>query len=98
MEEIIFWFSNNTIKRYWLEYTIKYCKNITIFCTKYNKLESWIKICDLKIYFKVNYRGDNDLAGNWDKNQYWVEDLFDNNFECFFKELVKENINGSKRN
>lgn len=92
MKEIIFWFSNHKIRKYWLDYSIGYCKRVFSFQDYFNRLESWIKIADLKISFKVNDRGDIDLAGYWDKNQYWVEDLFDNNFEEFFKELVKENI------
>ena len=93
MNEIIFWFSNGMKKGYWFNYAIRYCKNNTIFNARFNKMESWIKISDLKISFRINYRGDNDLAGNWHKNQYWVEDLFDNNFEVFFRELIKQNIN-----
>ena len=46
---------------------------------------------------KVNTRETN-LAVYWDINQYWVEDLFDNNFEEFFLTFIKENFNGEKRN
>ena len=92
MKEIIFWFSNHKIMNYWLNYAINYCKELGL-KIEYNKVENWIKFFFLKISFKVNFNENSDLAGRWNINQYWVEDLFDNNFECFFKELIKQNIN-----
>lgn len=93
MKEIIFWFDNHRIRNYWLDYAINYCKNKPIFQnTLYNKMESWIQIRKLKILFKVNNKGEMDLVGNWDKNQYWVEELFDNNFEEFFLAFIIENL------
>lgn len=58
---------------------------------KYNRIENWIKFLNLKISFKVNIRGELDLIGNWDKNQYWAEDLFNNDFEEFFFNIIFEN-------
>lgn len=101
MKEIIFWFSNHKIRNYWLDYTIAFFRKKDIFeCIEYNRIGNWIQILyyDFKILFKVNDRGDSDLSGYWDKNQYWVEELFDNNFEEFFIELIKENIDGEERN
>ena len=91
MKEIIFWFSSHRLRNYWLDYAINCLKKHTVII-KYNKIQSWIDFLNLRILFKVN-TSETDLAGYWDKNQYWVEDLFDNNFECFFRELIKQNIN-----
>lgn len=91
MKEIIFWFSSHRLRNYWLDYAINCLKKHTVII-KYNKIQSWIEFLNLRILFKVN-TSETDLAGYWDKNQYWVEDLFDNNFECFFRELIKQNIN-----
>lgn len=91
MKEIIFWFSSHRLRNYWLNYAIDCLKKHTV-NIKYNKIQSWIEFLNLRILFKVN-TSETDLAGYWDKNQYWVEDLFDNNFECFFRELIKQNIN-----
>ena len=93
MKEIIFWFSNSKKMNYWLRYTINYCEKLGLEF-KANTARCWIDLLFLKISFKANVNGDADLAGRWDMNQYWVEDLFDNNFEEFFKLLIKENING----
>lgn len=90
MKEIIFWFSSNKIKKYWFNYALNDLKRHTV-PTKTNKLESWIQFLNLKIYFKVNNRENLDLIGLWNKNQYWVEDLFDNNFEEFFYTFIFEN-------
>ena len=60
-------------------------------------MQSWIDFLNLRILFKVNTRETN-LAVYLDINQYWVEDLFDNNFEEFFLTFIKENFNGEKRN
>lgn len=90
MREIIFWFSSHKIRNYWFDYALACLERYTV-PLKYYKLESWIQFLNLKISFKVNYRGEGDLAGNWDKNQYWVEDLFDNNFEEFFFEFIFQN-------
>lgn len=98
MKQIIFWFSNHRIRNYWLDYAIKYCKNKKVFkYAIYNKIESKIRIGDFEICFKVN-NDEKDLIGKWNINQYWVEDLFDNNFEEFFLTFIKENFNGKKRN
>lgn len=91
MKEIIFWFSSHRLRNYWLDYAINCLKKHTVII-KYNKIQSWIEFLNLRILFKVN-TSETNLAGYWDKNQYWVEDLFDNNFECFFRELIKQNIN-----
>ena len=90
MREIIFWFSSHKIRNYWLDYAVNCLQRYTV-QIKYNKLESWIQFFNLKILFKVNYRGERDLVGHWDKNQYWVEDLFDNNFEEYFFEFIFAN-------
>lgn len=90
MKEIIFWFSNHKIRNYWFDYAINDFKKHTV-PIKYNKLGSWIEFFNLKISFKVNDREDLDLIGLWDKNQYWVEDLFDNNFEEFFYTFIFKN-------
>ena len=90
MREIIFWFSSHKIRNYWLDYAVNSLKRCTV-QIKYNKLESWIQFLNLKISFKVNRRGERDLVGHWDKNQYWVEDLFDNNFEEYFFEFIFAN-------
>lgn len=90
MKEIIFWFSNHKIRNYWLDYSLDFLKRYAI-GIKYNKLESWMTFINLKIYFKVNDRDERDLVGHWDKNQYWVEELFDNNFEEFFFSFIFQN-------
>lgn len=90
MKEIIFWFSNHRIMNYWLNYAINYCKDLGL-KIEYNKIENWIKFFKLKILFKANTRGEMDLVGHWDKNQYWVEDLFDNEFKEFFFTIIFEN-------
>ena len=90
MKEIIFWFSNHKIMNYWLNYAINYC-NILGLRIEYNKIENWIKFFHLKISFKANARGEMDLTGYWDKNQYWVEDLFNNCFSEFFLTFVFDN-------
>lgn len=90
MKEIIFWFSTHKIRNYWFDHALDCLENHTV-PLEYNKLESWVKFLNLKISFKVNYREQEDLAGNWDKNQYWVEDLFDNDFEEYFFEFIFAN-------
>lgn len=90
MKEIIFWFSTHKIRNYWLDYAVNRLQRYTV-QIKYNKLESWIQFLNLKISFKVNHRGERDLVGHWNKNQYWVEDLFDNNFEEYFFEFIFSN-------
>ncbi len=103
MKEIIFWFSNHHIKNYWLDYAIEYCKNKFDKAMKYegniiryNRIEDWIQIGDLKILFKVDL-GARSYIGWGDTNQYWVEELFNNNFEEFFMTCVKENMKNEKR-
>ena len=96
MKEIIFWFSSHRSRNYWLDYAIDYLKKHTV-NIKYSKMQSWIDFLNLRILFKVNTRETN-LAVYLDINQYWVEDLFDNNFEEFFLNFIKENLNGEKRN
>ena len=91
MKEIIFWFSNHKIRNYWLDYAIDYCNKRGLHI-KYNKINSNIEILGLKILFRVDVTDKQSLIGNWDKNQYWVEDLFDNNFEEFFITFIKENL------
>lgn len=90
MREIIFWFSSHKTRNYWLDYAVNHLKRYTV-QIKYNKLESWIQFLNLKISFKINHRGERDLVGHWNKNQYWVEDLFDNNFEEYFFEFIFAN-------
>lgn len=89
MIEIIFWFSSHKIRNYWLDYAIDYChkKGLDIQC---NNIESWIEILEVRILFRVDIADEQSLAGDWDKNQYWVEDLFDNNFEEFFITFIKK--------
>lgn len=96
-KEIIFWFSNHQIKNYWLDYAIQYCKERFNFnAYLYNKIEDWIQIGDLKILFKVDKKFNYSIIGWGDTNQYWVEELFDNNFEEFFMSIVKEEIKNGK--
>jgi len=95
MKEIIFWFSKYDSKNYWYNYTIDYCVDKfrqTLFI-KYRKMEDWIQLGSLKILFKVD-KGPNSTEhiGIGNINQYWVEELFDNNFEEFFKTILKEEI------
>lgn len=91
MNEIIFWFTNLEIKNYWFQYTIDYLKNKKV-PIKSSKTPTYIQIFNIKIFFKVNARGELDVVGLWNKNQYWVEELFDNNFEAFFFTLIRENL------
>ena len=99
MKEIIFWFSNHHIKNYWLDYAMEYCKNKFNKAMKYegniiryNRIEDWIQIGDLRILFKVDKKFNYTIIGWGDVNQYWVEELFDNNFEEFFMSIVKKEI------
>lgn len=89
MKEIIFWFSSHRSRNYWLDYAINFLKKHTV-NIKYNKIQSWIDFLNLRILFKVN-TSETDLVGYWDKNQYWVEDLFDNNFEKYFFTFIFDN-------
>ena len=89
MKEIIFWFSSHRSRNYWLDYAINFLKKHTV-NIKYNKIQSWIDFLNLRILFKVN-TSETDLIGYWDKNQYWVEDLFDNNFEEYFFTFIFDN-------
>lgn len=89
MKEIIFWFSSHRSRNYWLDYAINCLKKHTVII-KYNKIQSWIEFLNLRISFKVN-TSETNLAGYWDKNQYWVEDLFDNNFEEYFFTFIFDN-------
>lgn len=89
MKEIIFWFSSHRIMNYWLNYAINYCKDLG-FKIEYNKVENWIKFFKLKILFRAD-TCEQYLVGQWDKNQYWVEDLFDNEFKEFFFTIIFEN-------
>ena len=99
IKEIIFWFSSHTIKNYWLEYTMDFLgKRLNydaIF--KYSRIEDWIQIRDLRIKFKVD-KGENspEHRGLGNINQYWVEELFDNNFEEFFVSIMKEEMDDGK--
>lgn len=95
MNEIIFRFTEEQKLMYWLKYTINFLKNEEI-KIKSNIIEKYIIIGDLKIWFKTDR--NEYMIGTYNLNQYWVEDLFDNNFECFFKEILRENIYGKKRN
>lgn len=90
MKEIIFWFSTSKIRDYWFNYALNKLERYSVEI-KCNKIARWMKFLNLKITFKVNCNEERDLVGLWDKNQYWVEDLFDNNFEEFFFELVFQN-------
>ena len=100
MKEIIFWFNKFNSKNYWFDYATKYCKNKFEKAIKYDdhilyysQIEDWIKIGNLKILFRVD-KGPNSTEhiGIGNINQYWVEELFDNNFEEFFMSIVKEEI------
>lgn len=91
MKEIIFWFSSHKVRNYWLGYAINDLKEQGVPNFRYSKIESWIQFGRLKISFKVNINGDKDLMGLYDKNQYWVEDLFDNNFRPFFYGFIFDN-------
>lgn len=103
MKEIIFWFSKYDSKNYWFNYAAGYCSNkfqkamkFDTGALRYSRVEDWIQIGDLKILFKVDL-GSRSYIGWGDTNQYWVEALFDNNFEEFFMSIVKEEIkNGEK--
>ena len=91
MNEIIFWFSNHKVRNYWLDKSIRCLEKHTV-SIKYNRIESWIEFLNLKISFKVDFGKEWDcLAGNWDKNQYWVEELFDNIFEEFLFTFIFDN-------
>ena len=92
-KEIIFWFSNHQIKNYWLDYSIVYWGKKFSYDTvfKYNRMKDWIQIGNLKILFKVDLETIPYRAWG-DTNQYWVEELFDNNFEEFFMSIVKKEI------
>lgn len=90
MKEIIFWFSSNKIRKYWFDYALSYLEKHTV-PIKCNKRDYWLQFLNLKIFFKANNREDLDLIGLWNVNQYWVEDLFDNNFEEFFFTFVFDN-------
>lgn len=93
MKEIIFWFSKYASKNYWIDYAIdffgKRLSYDSIF--RYNRVEDWIQIGNLKILFKVD-ENSRSYIGWGDTNQYWVEELFGNNFEEFFMSIVKEEI------
>lgn len=91
MKEIIFWFSNSQRKNYWFKYAVNCLKTKTAIDITSNPVQCWIKFINLKISFKTNINDTTDLAGRWDINQYWVEDLFDNNFEEFFFTFVFDN-------
>lgn len=97
MKEIIFWFNECNSKNYWYNYTVDYCVNKfrkAVFI-KYRKTENWIQLGDLKILFKVD-EGSKSYIGWGDTNQYWVEELFNNNFEEFFKTILKEEMKNGK--
>lgn len=87
-KEIIFWFSSNRIRKYWFEYTMRYCEKMYWNALWYNKIENWIQLGNLNILFKVDCGEKHAGIGNI--NQYWVEELFDNDFEEFFKEIIKK--------
>lgn len=97
MREIIFWFSNHHFKNYWLEYAIDFWGERFAYYVDfhYNKIEDWIQIGDLKILFKVDL-GSRSYIGWGDTNQYWVEELFGNNFEEFFMSIIKEEMKNVK--
>lgn len=90
MKEIIFWFSTSKIRDYWFNYALRKLERYSVEI-KCNKIARWMKFLNLKITFKVNCNEERDLIGFWDKNQYWVEELFENDFEEFFFELVFQN-------
>lgn len=98
-KEIIFWFSSHKIKNYWLEYAIHYCKEKFHFnAIWYNRIKDWIQIGNLKILFKVDDKFHCNGIGLGNVNQYWAEELFDNNFEEFFISIIKQEIkNGEER-
>lgn len=93
MKEIIFWFSNYRIKNYWLDYAINFLRKRLNYDVifRYNRVEDWLKIENLKILFKVD-KDVKSYIGWGDTNQYWVENLFDNNFKEFFMSIVKEEM------
>lgn len=97
MKQIIFWFSKHKIKNYWLDYAIDFLGKRLSYDSifRYNRVEDWIQIEDLKILFKAA-EGPISYVGWIDTNQYWVEELFDNNFEEFFMSIVKEEIKNVK--
>ena len=92
MREIIFWFSSHRARNYWYDYTVKYLLNsgMKYFMRKYHNLESYIEIADLRILFKIDI--EREHIGRHNLNQYWVEELFDNNFEYFFNLILKEEL------
>ena len=97
MKKIIFCFSKHKIKNYWLNYAIDFLgKSLSYYADfHYNKIEDWIQLGNLKILFKVD-ENSRSYIGWGDTNQYWVEGLFDNNFEEFFMSIVKEEIKDGK--
>ncbi len=98
MEEIIFWFNSYETRNYWFEKVIEYFKKSAT-TIKYHKLESWIIFLNLKILFRVDIKDKQDPSKYLDKNQYWVEELFDNNFEEFLITFInKENKDEKRRN
>lgn len=90
MVKLIFWFSSNNRLEYWFEYTRKnFGEDI---CVKYNKAKHLLNIRNMyEIYFK-NDKDINNHIGIHNTNQYWVEDLFDNNFEEFFYQILRDNL------
>lgn len=104
MKEIIFWFSKYASKNYWFDYAAGYCSNkfqkamkYDTGILRYSRVEDWIQIGNLKIKFKVD-KGEQDPQhfGTGNINQFWVEELFENNFEEFFMSIVKEEIKDGK--
>lgn len=92
MNKIIFWFTTHKMRNYWFDYAIRFLRKRGA-DIEYNNLESYINLFNfnLKICFKV-YVNESSIVGYGDVNQYWVDELFENNFEEFFITFIKENI------
>ena len=91
MNEIIFRFTNEQRLRYWFRYVTNFLKDRNS-CVKCNIVQKYIELNGIKIWFKID--SHECVVGTYNVNQYWVEDLFDNNFEEFFYQILKENLNG----
>lgn len=90
MKKIIFWFNNLKSLNYWFEYVRKnFGENLHI---KYYKNNHIMTIYNI---FEIQFKDDRDIhshVATHNINQYWVEDLFDNNFEEFFYQILRDNL------
>jgi len=87
-KEVILWFSSYKTRNYWYDRALELLEENNWFYIEKKKMESWLKIFNLKLRFEVEGTINNVSD---DINQYWVEELFENDLLEFLFSIIEEN-------